>query len=170
MKFARALILLLALTSASACSTEGLAFVRDDRVEILSPEYREIVDLPVRIDWEVTDEVLESELRSGTTFGVYMDVDPQPPGEPLEYFARDDLECRKSASCPDARYLRQRGIHTTTETEMTFPSLPLAPGVDLDGGDPDFHEVTIVLLDEQGVRIGESAWAIIFEIDREGQG
>ena len=158
------------LFALSACSTQGLAFVQDQRVEILSPGYRELIDLPVRIDWEVSDPDLEGELASGTRFGVYVDVDPQPPGESLDYFARDDVQCRKSPTCPDERYLRQRGIHTTTSTELTFGSLPIAPGVDLERGDPDFHEVTIVLLDSEGRRIGESAWAIIFEIDREVNG
>jgi hypothetical protein len=156
------------LMLSTACETEGLAFIQDRRVEVISPDYRELVDLPVRVDWDVTDEGLANNLRSGTQFGVYVDIDPQPPGEPLEYFARDDPECRKSQTCPDARYLRQRGIHTTTESEMTFGSLPIAPGVDLERGDPDFHEVTLVLLDEEGVRIGESAWALTFEVDREG--
>ncbi len=151
------------------CSTAGLAFIEDRRVEIVSPDYRQLVDLPVTVDWEVTDEGLQQDLASGARFGVYVDIDPQPPGEPLEYFARDDPQCRRSITCPDARYLRQRGIHTTTETEMTFGSLPIAPGVDLERGQPDFHEVTLVLLDESGTRIGESAWAIIFEVDREGQ-
>jgi hypothetical protein len=50
---------------------------------------------------------------------------------------------------------------------MTFPTLPIAPGVEIENGDPDFHEVTLVLLDERGIRIGESGWAITFEVDRE---
>jgi hypothetical protein len=166
-RIARGLALLLLV--ASACTTTGLAFVQDKRVEIVSPRYRERVQLPVRVAWEVTDNGLEADLQSGTQFGVYVDVDPQPPGQPLDYFARDDARCRESTTCPDAHYFRQRGIHTTTGTEITFPTLPIAPGVDLDRGDPDFHEVTIVLLDSEGVRIGESAWSITFEIQRGGE-
>jgi hypothetical protein len=159
----------LLLLGGAGCSTEGLAFTQDQRVEIVSPDYREILELPVEVDWDVTDDQLASDLRNGTTFGVYIDVDPQPPGEALEYFARDDVQCQKSPDCPNERYLRRKGIHTTTASEITFGSLPIAPGVDLERGDPDFHEVTIVLLDENGARVGESAWAAIFEVAREGQ-
>jgi hypothetical protein len=162
--------LALMLLVAGACTTQGLAFVQDKRVEIVAPRYRDIVELPVRIDWEVTDDGLEADLQSGTHFGVFVDVDPQPPGQPLDYFARDDVRCRESSTCPDARYFRQRGIHTTTGTEITFPTLPIAPGVDLDRGDPDIHEVTVVLLDDEGRRIGESAWSITFEVQRGGSG
>ena len=158
----------LVILATGACSTQGLAFVEDRRVEIVSPGYRELVGQPVTVDWEVHSDELEDELASGLSFGVYVDIDPQPPGEPLEHFARDDPQCLESPTCPDTQYFRQRGIHTTSETEMTFTQLPIAPGVDLERSDPDFHEVTLVLLDEDGVRVGESAWAIIFEIDREG--
>jgi hypothetical protein len=109
---------------------------------------------------------LQARLGSATRFGLFMDIDPQPPGESLDYFGRNDPTCKRDPDCPDTRYLRQRGIHVTTDTEMTFKTLPIAPGVDLDRGDPDFHEATLVLLDEEGKRVGESAWAIIFEIER----
>lgn len=158
----------IAMVATTGCTTEGLAFKKDERVEIVSPGYREAVELPVTIDWEVGDEELQSDLSSELTFGVYVDIDAQPPGESLEYFARDDLECRESPTCPDERYLRQRGIHTTTDTEITFNQLPIAPGVDIDRGESDFHEVTLVLLDENGIRVGESGWLIIFEIERVG--
>jgi hypothetical protein len=159
--------MLMILLATSACTTQGLAFVQDRRVEIVAPGYRELVEFPVTVDWEVESAELEDELASGVTFGVFVDIDPQPPGEPMEYFARDDQQCLDSPSCPDAKYLGDRGIRTTSETEMTFETLPIGPGVDLERGDPDFHEVIIVLLDEDGVRVGESAWRITFEIDRE---
>lgn len=156
------------LLVAPACTFQGLAFIEDRRVEIVSPDYREIVELPVTIDWEVTDEELASRLGTETNFGVYLDIDPQPPGESLDNFGRDDPTCRRDEGCPDEKYLRQRGVYVTSETEMTFRLLPIAPGVDLERGDPDFHEVTLVLLDEEGRRIGESAWAITFEVERKG--
>ena len=153
---------------APACAVDGLAFIEDRRVEIVSPGYREIVDLPVTIDWDITNEGTGTELGAGTAFGVYVDIDPQPPGEDLDYFGRNDPTCRADEGCPDEKYLRQRGIYTTTGTEISFPNLPIAPGVDIDRGDPDFHDITIVLLDTDGRRIGESAWATIFEVRRGG--
>ena len=167
MRVSIAAVALVALALMSACSTEGLAFIQDQRVEILSPGYRELVDFPVTVDWQVVSDELESELASGLTFGVYVDIDPQPPGESLEYFARNDPQCLESPTCPDTQYLLDRGIHSTSETEIIFETLPLAPGVDLSRADPDFHEVVLILLNEDGVRVGESVWRITFEIERD---
>lgn len=164
MKIVRTM-LLFGLLCAS-CQTEGLAFTQDKRVEITSPDYRELLEQPVTIDWEVVDDDLADQVGNGVQFGVYMDIDPQPPGESLDYFGRDDPFCRRQPSCPDEKYLRRLGIHTTTDTEMTFETLPIAPGVDLERDQPDYHDVNIVLLDESGIRIGESAWHIVFEVER----
>jgi hypothetical protein len=158
---------LLSLTVASACQVEGLAFEKDQRVEIISPAYRELLSLPVTVDWNVTDEQLADSMGTTTQFGVLVDIAPQPPGESLDYFARNDPVCEENPSCPDRRYLAQRGIHTTTDTEITFETMPIAPEVDLERGDPDFHDVTLILLNEDGERLGESAWTIIFEIERD---
>ena len=150
----------------SGCSTEGLAFKQDKRVSFVSPRYREKVTSPVVVDWELNDFELGTPTDEGTPtqFGVYVDIDPQPPDEPLAYFARDDEACLRSKSCPDEKYLQRMGVHVTDDTEMAFNNLPPAPGVDVEGGDPDVHEVTLVFLDTDGRRVGESAWAIIFEI------
>ncbi len=157
-----------AIVLLGGCQLKGLEFRQDRRIQVVAPDYRELVELPVTVDWEVTDGTLAGNIGEATQFGVYVDIDPQPPGESLDYFGRDDPVCMKQQDCPDEKYLRQRGIHTTSETEMTFAVLPLAPGVELENGDPDFHEVTVVLLDEHGVRIGEGAWAITFEVQRGG--
>jgi hypothetical protein len=95
---------------------------------------------------------------------VLFDKQPQPPGEDLEYFARDDITCLRSEQCPDRGYLAQRQIYTTTDTSFTVKALPPAPGVDLERGEADIHDVVLVLLDGQGRRIGESAWWNAFEI------
>ncbi len=165
MKALRALAAV-ALALLSACTTEGLAFIRDDRVRIVEPRYREVLELPATIDWEVIDDELAAQIGDEVQFGLLMDIDPQPPGESLDYFGRDDPTCRKG--CPDEQYLRQLGVHVTADTEMTFNNLPIAPGVDLEGGQSDVHFASLILLDESGARVGESAWQITFEIDREG--
>lgn len=152
----------------SGCSLEGLQFKQDERIQIVSPRYREKVEMPVTLDWELNGLVMGQPTEEGTPthFAVYVDVDPQPSGEDLAYFSRDDLSCREEDGCPDAQYLEDIGVHTTTATEMVFSFLPLAPGVDLDLGNPDVHELTLVLLDAQGRRVGESAWSQTFEILR----
>ena len=156
---------------ASGCGLgEGLAFREDRRVMLESPDYRDIVSLPITLDWTVTDELqqaLADDSQRPAGFAVLVDVDPQPPDEPLTYFVRDDDACQSDPGCPDLGYLAARGVHVTRATEFTLERLQPAPGVDLDRGDRDIHEVTLVLLDEDGVRIGESAWTFTFELARD---
>jgi hypothetical protein len=159
---------------AGACQFqfEGVALRQDQRVEIVSPdEFREQVQLPVMIDWTVRDfEVTGPSPASDANSGYFLllvDVDPQPPGEGLDYFARDDVECRRSQNCPNEKYLAQKNIYTTVESEFTIEHLGPAPGVDLTSGDADVHEATIVLLDGTGHRIGEGSWSTTFELVEE---
>lgn len=160
-----------ALVTLSGCAVQGLAFEQDDRIEFLEPDYREKLTLPFTIRWRVKDFELtgpNGESREDAGYiQLIFDKQPQPPGENLEYFARDDLTCVRSERCPDQHYLAQRQVYTTIETSFTVRSLPPAPGVDLERGDPDIHEVVLVLLDGQGRRISESAWWNAFEIIHE---
>lgn len=162
-----AVLVALGALSAGCSAADGLVFRQDRRVALESPEYREVVDLPVTLDWTV-DDGLAAALADPSAppegFAVLIDVDPQPPGEPLRYFARDDDTCRADDGCPDLGYLAARGIHVTRDTSFTIERLLPAPGVDVDRGDRDIHEVTLVLLDADGIRLGESAWTFTFEV------
>jgi len=157
---------------ATGCSTSGLQFREDDRVRINAPSYREKVELPLTIEWEVHGFEV-----SGPTgqprddagyFAVLFDAEPPPPGESLAYFARDDTSCRPEAGCPDEDYLAARGVYITTQTEFHVERLAPTPGINVSRGEPDRHDVTIILLDGQGRRIGESVWTQPFEVVREG--
>lgn len=151
-----------------ACIPEGLAFVQDDRLEITAPEGHTEVDLPLTIEWEVegfeiTGPDGSSEEDAGY-FGVFVDTTPVPPGENLEWIARDDRRCLSTPGCPDEVYLADRNVYSTTDTEFTIENLrdlETATGLET-------HEVTIVLLDGTGHRIGESAWYVTFFYQREG--
>lgn len=158
--------LLAAALSGCGFSTTGLAFTNDDRIEILSPKDREKHRLPVTIDWAVDDfEITGPGRGSGDNegyFAVFVDSAPIPPGKTLRHVARKDPTCRASNGCPDEQYLEARGVYTTTETELTLETLR-SSGLD---GRREFHEVTVVLLDPEGRRVGESAWYVRFEIDR----
>ena len=151
-----------------ACVPEGLAFVQDDRLEILSPERHTEVELPVTVEWEIdgfeiTGPDGSSEDDAGY-FGVFLDTTPVPPGKSLEWIARDDRRCANTPDCPDEVYLADRNVYPTTETEITFKNLP-----DLETATGrETHEATIVLLDGSGHRIGESAWYVTFFYQREG--
>lgn len=153
----------------SACRVDGLVFQQDRRVVIEEPRYRAQVLTPVRVAWSVSEELrsaLEDPDEPPDRFALLVDVDPQPPGEALAYFARDDPSCRPADGCPNEEYLATLGVFVTTGTEYVFGRLPPAPGVDVGRGERDLHDVTIVLLDNAGRRLGESAWTATFEIIR----
>lgn len=154
----------------SACGVSGLSFVQDDRVEIVTPEDRSQVRLPVTVSWtvrnfEVTGPTGSADPDAGY-FGVFLDVAPQPPGEPLEWFAEDDRQCEVTPGCPDEAYFAARGIFATSETSITIERIPEIVRPD-ERRFREFHEVVVVLLDGRGQRIGESAFTVDFELERD---
>ena len=152
---------------AGACVPEGLAFVQDDRVEIVAPESHTKVSLPVTIEWTVEDFEVTGPTASSSDsagyFGLFVDTTPVPPDKTLEWIAREDRVCLNTPGCPDRTYLADRGVYSTTDTSFTLNRLP-----DLDAYQGhETHEVTIVLLDGTGHRISENAWHVTFFYDRE---
>lgn len=155
----------------SGCIPEGLAFKVDERLTFRSPEDRSTVTLPVKLDWEIEDfEVVppgKGEPRKDAGyFAVFVDGSPMPPGKDLRWIARKDNSCRADDGCPDEEYLEARGIYTTTDTELVLDQLPRTTSDD-EGERRERHRATIVLLDASGTRIGESAFEIAFDVDRE---
>lgn len=151
----------------ASCVPEGLAFVKDERLEIVSPEPLSTVTTPVTIEWEVHDFEITGETGDARDdagyFGVFVDRAPVPPGESLAWLARDDRRCLAAKGCPDRTYFADRDAYSTTETSFTLKNLP-----DLDAYQGhETHEVTVVLLDGTGRRTGESAWYVDFRYDRE---
>jgi hypothetical protein len=150
-----AALLTLPLTS---CGVSGLSFVQDQRLSITAPADRAKVDLPLTVRWTVED----FDVKAGA-FGVFVDRPPLPPGKKLDWLARGDEVCSATPGCPDAAYLATHDTYRTRKTQFTIEKLP-----DLDRDEQrEFHEVTIVLLDDDGERIGESAFSVEFEVDRE---
>lgn len=140
----------------SSCGVSGLSFREDTRVDITSPSDRDEITLPLTVRWTVDD--------FDGAFAVFVDRAPQPPGKPISWFARNDDNCERAAGCPDEQYLADRDIFTTTDPQFTVERLP---DTVRDGRRREFHEVTVVLLDGDGRRIGESAWSVEFQVDRE---
>lgn len=64
---------------------------------------------------------------------------------------------------PGGMFVPQRGAYTTTETELILED------VERDTDDRrERHTATIVLLDDTGRRVGESAFDVDFEVERKG--
>lgn len=160
--------LLILLVAAPACGVRGLDFVKDERLTITAPRDRAEVTLPLTVRWKVRDfEVTGPDGRARPDagyFGVFVDRAPQSPQRTLESLAEDDPLCEGNPSCPDEAFLANLNVHSTTDTTFEIERLP-APG----SAAPrrrEFHEVTIVLLNGTGARIGESAFTIQFEVKR----
>jgi hypothetical protein len=139
----------------SGCGVSGLSFVQDDRIDVIAPEDRADVTLPVTVRWTVED--------FDGTFGVFVDRAPVPAGKTLEWLARDDDVCKATPQCPSTEWFADRNVYTTAETEITLDDIP-----ELDRDESrELHEVAIILLDDDGRRIGESAFDVEFRLDEE---
>ena len=151
----------------TGCGVIGLNFLQDQRVTITSPAERSQVELPVTVAWTV--ENFEVVGRDGSRrddagyFGLILDRPPPPPGRTQEWLVRDDLACNRDPECPNEEYLAQQGIYSTQETALSIENIP-DPNPRLERR--EFHQVTVVLLNGRGERIGESAFIIEFEVKR----
>ncbi len=153
-------VLLVALLAAlaSGCTFSGLALEQDKRLEIIAPPLRATIDMPYTFRWTMRDFAQGS-------FVLFFDGSPVRPNTHLRELAADDLPCRRIAGCPDDAWFNARYVFRTTQTSLRVDGLldtrPLKrPQA------PDRHELTIVLVDDDGVRIGESAWTVDFFVDR----
>ena len=155
----RALLLtvLLALLS-SGCAVRGIAFREDDRLSFVSPGDRDEVTLPVTITWEVED----FDVPEDGSFAVFVDRAPQPPGKTLEWLARNDETCRSDDGCPGEEWFAQRDVFPTTDTQHTIDRLPARSD-----DRREMHEITVVLLDADGRRVGETGWTLELQVERE---
>ncbi len=162
-----AVALVCALVSLWGCGANGLNFTQDKRVIIRAPVDRAKVTLPVTVKWQyhnfkVTGKDGSRRVESGY-FGVLVDRPPQPPGKTLAWIVRNDQFCRRDPTCPNDNFLARFGINSTTQTSFTIETL-VDPTPEDDRR--EFHEVTVVLLNGKGERIGESAFSVEFELDR----
>jgi hypothetical protein len=140
----------------SACAVSGLSFVADDRVHIVHPDPNAEVSQPFELDWTASDV--------DGSFAVFFDRTPMRPGQTLRSIVADGDPCLADASCPDASWLAERNIYVTDSTELT---VELLADLRKSNHGEDLHDVTIVLLDEQGRRVGESAFSREFIVRRE---
>jgi len=153
----------------SGCVPQGLAFKVDERLTFLSPEDRSTVRLPLTLDWEMRDFDITppgtgEPSEDAGYFAVFIDASPVPPGEQLRWIARKDSSCRAADGCPDTEYLQARGIYTTTDTRLVLDQLPRTNDAE---DRRERHRATVILLDAAGARIGESAFEVTFDIDRQ---
>jgi len=151
-----ALLVLVIGLFAQGCAVNGLSFAQDHRVEIEAPGTNATVRLPFEVRWTAKD--------FDGSFLVLFDRSPMRPDRPLRSLVSENDPCRARPGCPDAKWLDDRHIYVTADTHLLVDDLPEER---TNNRAKDRHELTIVLLDKQGTRVGESAFIREFIIERD---
>jgi hypothetical protein len=152
----RSLALVVVALLTQGCAVNGLSFSQDDRVDIQAPTTNATVRLPFEVRWTATD--------FDGRYAVFFDRTPMRPDQPLRSLVSTNDPCRARRGCPDAAWLADRSIFVTAETSIRIEDLPEERST---SRAKDRHELTIVLLDDDGRRSGESAFIREFIVDRE---
>lgn len=143
--FALALCLVLA-----GCSVDGLLFRADDRLQIVNLPDRSTIDIPFDVQFTFDGSLSPDGVAA---FGILIDWTPPPPGRTLASLLDDDPACQGQQGCPEG-YLERNRIIITTDTTYLMDNVPV--GTDQQER-RSFHELTIVLVDAEGRRVGETA-------------
>ncbi|MHB2022122.1 MAG: hypothetical protein ACYCO3_02135 [Mycobacteriales bacterium] len=161
----RWLLALLAVLLSAGCAVQNLAFVTDTRLSIISPKDRVLVHLPVTIRWRMREFTVAGPGSAPVSknvgyFAIFVDRAPVRPGQSLRAVAASDQACMHTPGCPNASYLAERGVYTTTKDYLTLTQVAEVNTYQ----QVQLHTVTIVLLNTAGRRIGESAWYVDFRL------
>jgi hypothetical protein len=151
------LVSLALLSSVTGCRSTGLLFHKAEDLTILSPASNSVVQAPITMRWHT-----EHRPPTGTQFAVFVDRVPIGPGRTLRDAA--DRLCKREPDCPDNQYLNAHDIYVTEESSLVIDNLPDQHY--RHGRVPGEHELSIVLLDVSGHRVGESVYSVVVRLDR----
>ena len=163
----------LALTLAAGCGfthLSDLSFRVDNRLHVIAPKDRSKVARPVVLRWTMKDFTIEPQgsappSRHAGYFAIFVDQQPVKPGHTMKSVASGDRYCKRTPGCPNAKYLSDRHIYTTTQTTFQLPTVdPIANDKDK----VQLHTIVIVLMDTAGHRIGEAAWELDLRVRKLG--
>ena len=110
-------------------------FRQSDRIVITSPVVYSTTSNPVTLTWTAQDFSAPADGR----YAVFVDRDPLSPGDNIDEYTAQD----------------RAGIYVVSTTSLKLGVLGQLTGVD--PAETDHHDVTVVLLDTSGNRIGEYA-------------
>jgi hypothetical protein len=146
-----------ALLATTLAGCGNLSFRVDKRLHWQAPPARALVKLPVVVSWSMPA------FAPGGRFAIFVDRAPIKPGQTLRAVGSNDASCKHDPTCPNADYLAQRQIYTTSSPSITLTEVsPLRTSRDR----VQLHQLSVVLLDATGHRIGESAWTREFRLRR----
>jgi hypothetical protein len=144
-----------ALVALAGCSTQGLALEQPDRVHNLRPAMFSTTSAPSTVSWDAPS------LPDGQRYLVLVDQQPMPPGGTIRSLT-DDV-CRRTPHCPDQTYLKQHYLYLARGNRARVQSFPLGSPFPVDDL-ADWHQVTVVVVDRHGRRVGEDAWMTRFAV------
>ena len=173
---ATALAVLCVLACSGCVDLDEMQFVKDHRLEFQSPDDYELVELPLEVSWTMDDfEVLPKPEKGAKRskvedpaptedagyFAVFVDRSPIKPGRTLADVGDGDPLCEDNPSCPDRAYLEAEGVYTTRKPSVTLELVKALSSKER----IQLHQVTVILLDSEGRRIGEHAWFRQFKLE-----
>lgn len=152
----------LALSGCALPNVQEMNFRVDNRLQFLSPKARSEPAQPVTLRWRMRDFTVAGPGAGPVSpdrgyFAIFVDRQPIKPGQTMAAVAAGDQFCVHTAGCPNAAYLAQRQVYTTTGTSYTLPVIAALPD---DNDAVQLHTVVIVLMNTAGHRIGESYWEL----------
>ncbi|CAB4721591.1 unannotated protein [freshwater metagenome] len=167
----RAVVAALVAVGVLACSgcvdLAEMQFVKDHRLQFTAPDAYELVELPLEVTWTMEDfEVLDRSEKAEPTdaagyYAVFVDRAPVKPGRTLADVGDGDPQCEDNPRCTSKDYLAAAGVYTTRKPSITLSLVnPLSSKARI-----QLHQVTVVLLDSEGRRIGEHAWFRQFKLE-----
>ena len=145
-----------------------LQFKQDHRLQFTTPDDYAFVEPPFTVEWTMEDfEVLpagsgEPPSEDAGYFAVFVDQAPIKPGRTLEDVAGRDEACKNDPRCPDKRYLEAKAVYVTHQPRL---DLELVPQLNTKEKIQN-HQLTVILLDSTGHRIGEYAWYLNFKAEK----
>ena len=160
----------LVATGCGITHMQDLSFRVDNRLHFTTPKARTKVHQPLTVAWTIHDFRVapagsEPPSKDAGYFAVFVDRTPIQPGQTMRAVADGDTSCKHDPKCPDAAYLAQHEVFTTTATTLTLPQIPNVLG---STDKVQSHTITVVLMDTAGHRIGESAWQLDVRIPKVG--
>jgi hypothetical protein len=132
----------------------GLLFSVDKRLRITSPRSLSTVSTPVQLRW--TGRL---PTRTTDSYAVFVDALPVHPGQNLRSLA--DQACARAPGCVDVAWLNRHFVYLTRADQLELDNLPI---LGTPKADPDMHSATIVVVNSDWTRVGESAWTVSFAL------
>jgi hypothetical protein len=132
-------------------------------VSITSPRQDSVIELPVAARWRAAHlETAEpGQVSPGQVyFAVFVDRPPLGPGQSL--LSLVERECAAAGhGCANRAYFEQRNVYVTGGSSLDISNVPL---IATHRKGARLHTLTVVLMNHDNRRVGESQWQRSFRV------